>query len=98
MNHQRQEEFITPQALNMPSLIRDNAEDGGYQKMLDDLATPYVDGAAPSLNLIKDPSVDEEYPTPSSPVEPTEIPTFNMLPDNRNVATKLNLSKDPYVK
>ncbi|MEM8723473.1 MAG: hypothetical protein AAGE84_30025 [Cyanobacteria bacterium P01_G01_bin.39] len=50
----------------------------------------------PSLNVIKDPSIDEEYPTPSAPVEPIEIPTFNMLPDNRDVATKINLGKDPY--
>ena len=87
MNNPRQDEFIQPQALNMPSLIRDNTEDGGYQKMLDELATPYKTSAPSLSNVEADPYLVND---PAPIVEHESLPTLSILEQNKDVAHKWN--------
>lgn len=88
-NNQRPDDngYIQSAALSMPGLIRGNAEDGGYQTMLDELATPYLDGAAPSLGkATKDPYINDVDPI--APVEHDSLPELTILDRNRDCATQ----------
>ena len=89
-------EFYSTGGLTVPSTPFVPTQEERWQE--ENSNTQYAQySSQPSLN-IENP--DDMYgEVNEAPIQEHEaIPTFNMLPDNRDVARKLNLDKDPYVK
>lgn len=96
MNNPRQDEFIQPQALTAPSTPYVPSYEDRLREEDINVGNPDDYQGQPSLN-IQNPEEEygEIYEAPI--VEHESIPTFQMLPDNRDVAKPINFkNKDPY--